>query len=311
MYKHSGYNSARIPSFNDYNEAKAHYEAVIPIRGRQPEIRPLGKNRRFTWYEIVKNRIAIDGGVDNPLGTFADSYACRLYNTNCVEFFPDGKIAIRVNGWKGPTTMGFLTFSLAQFGSVISASGKWYFQNKKGLDYALPTSKNDALIIEQNEDGYFYPAMDRVVPEYKHIIKRKELGRIKRCYTQFIDYARTMFGIDDAVETINYKDIGFGSMRLMGNGHWSSDAAENRNHLLQKIMQAQTNNDLDLMFKLACYCGYAFGNYSYMGKQRCSSKQFEEGFANVLKFEHKDLVFEKVEQPVGKAFIDRNAKFVQ
>jgi hypothetical protein len=306
MYNHQGYNYVGIPAFTDYAHIKAHYEGIAPIRGRTEEIRPIGR-RRYDWYEIAENRIAVDISPENPLGTFAKSYACRLYRTDCVEWFPNGDIVIRIPRWKGPTAMGMITYSLAQYGTVISFSGKWYFRNKANEDFLLPEGKGEELLMRKAEDKFYRPV--NLTQEYKYKAKRKRLNEVRRCYQDFIEYARTMLAMDATID-INrelIKELGFAHTHLTSQG-WQ-DTAKNRSHLLQKIIQAQANNDLDLMFKLAQYCSYSFGRYYYTGVHTCPPEFFVRGFNEVLKYVYHNEVFEAVEVEKGKAFHDRNAKY--
>jgi hypothetical protein len=313
MYRHQGYNYVGIPAFTDYAHIKAHYESVAPIRGRTEQTRPIGR-RRYDWYEIREKEVAVDLSPENPLGTFAKSYCARLYQTDCVEWFPNNDIVIRVSNWKGPTTMGMLTYSLASHGSVVSASGKWYFRNKAGEDFLLPTGKEQEMLIRKADDGMYRPS---VIPkEYKYKVKRKELNQIAKVYKDFTDYARTMLAIDDKVvsdfQKLGFEQLGLASSHLTGTGYWARDAASNRGVLLQKVIHAQANNDLEVMYKLGQYCAYAFGRYAYRGNvYTCTPQAFEKGFKEVLKYVYHDQVFEVVEQPQGVAFYDRNAKYVQ
>ena len=74
------YNCASIPALNNYADAKAHFESVAPIRGRpNPDCnKPLGKNRRFTWYRIMRRETSrLVAG--NPLGEYVTTYGAQLY----------------------------------------------------------------------------------------------------------------------------------------------------------------------------------------------------------------------------------------
>jgi len=312
MYSHQGYNSARIPMLESHAQAKQHFENTKPIRGRSTEIRPLGANRRFSWYEIVKKQIAVDLSPENPLGSLAYSYAARLYQTDCVEWLPNGDVIVRVNAWKSPTTMGFMTFSLRAYGTVQSYGGKWYFTNKKGQEYKMPTSKGEEMVLRVDEQGFYQPTL--VPTEYRYKAKRKELNRIRKVYQDFIEYTKNMLSIDNKINTDMgrkiYEDLGLSSQRVLGYSQWGN-APANRSGMLQKIIVAQRDNDLDLMYKLATYCAYAFGGYSYREGYGCQPKWFINGFNEVLKYAYYKDVFEAVEQPQGIAFHDRNAKYVE
>ena len=315
MYRHHGYNYVGIPAFTDYAHIKKHFEEVLPIRGRTDECRPLGR-RRYYWYEIVQNERSIETEGD-PIGQFATTYACRLYKTDVVEFFPNGDLVLRVNRWKGPTTMGMLTYATALHGTIVSASGKWYFRNKKGEDFVIPTGKGEELVLRKADDGEYRPS--EIKQEYTYKAKRKELNRIRNTYKEFMEYARNMLAIDDKIKRDYHGDdamcrqLGFASFNLIGG--WGNPV-EIRTKFLQKVIQAQATNDLDLMYKLATYAGITFGRYTYAHNNggnyyQCDPQVFVRGFNEVLKYVYHDEVFEAVEVEKGKAFIDRNAKYVQ
>ena len=313
MYKHQGYNYVGIPAFTDYAHIKSHFESIAPIRGRAVECRPLGR-RRYHWYEIREKTVAIDLSPENPLGTFGKSYSCALGNTNVVEWYPNEDIYLRNTGWGGPTVMGMLTYSLQAHGSIRSASGKWYFVNTAGDEFAFPTRKGEELLIRKADDGVYRPV--NIKQEYKYKAKRKELGQIAKVYKDFVEYTRNMFAIDDKItssfELSAFSSLGFESSHLTGNGYWAKDSGQNRSALLQRVIQAQANNDLELMYKLGQYCGYAFGSYSYRSNgYSCTPQAFERGFKEVLKYVYHNEVFEVVAQPQGVAFYDRNAKYCE
>jgi len=308
MYSHQGYNYVGIPAFNGYAHIKKHYNEVVPIRGRTEETRPLGR-RRYSWYEIVENTIVTELSPENPLGSFAKSYACKLYRTNVVEWYPNGDIALRVNTWKGPTTMGMLVYSIAKHGTVVSASGKWYFRNLIGQEFVMPTGKNDELLLSADAEGIYRPKNAK--QEYKYKAKRKELNKKRKVYEDFITYTKTMLAMDSNINIDKgreiYEALGFTSQRLLGN-EWGN-ASANRSLLLQKVIHAQAVNDLEAMYKLGQYCAYAFGAYSYRGGFSCSPQWFVKGFTEVLKYQYCNEVFEVIEQPQGIAFHDSNAKY--
>ena len=313
MYGHQGYNYVGIPAFKDYAHIKAHFKSVDPNRGRVEETRPLGR-RRYDWYEIRENTTAVDLSPENPLGTFANTYSCTLGKTKVVEWYPNEDIILRTTHWGGPTTMGMLTYSLALHGTIKSASGKWYFVNKEGGEYVLPRNKGEELLIRKDDNGVYRPV--HIKQEYKYKAKRKELNQIVKIYQDFTEYARNMLAIDSKVTGVFdhevFKELGLGDSHLTGNGYWAKSAGQNRSTLLQKVIQAQATNDLDLMYKLASYCAYSFGHYAYQGNAyHCTPQAFEKGFKEVLKYVYHNQVFEVVAQPQGIAFYDRNARYVE
>lgn len=80
-----------------YNFYATRWASIKPIRGRAVDIRPLRKRTKQSE-QIVRN-VADDGVV---------SYACRLYSTDCVEYYPDGTITIRAGNWNTSSTASFI-----------------------------------------------------------------------------------------------------------------------------------------------------------------------------------------------------------
>ena len=64
---------------NSYEHYEKQWKQIKPIRGRTEVIKPIGQRRR-TWETIEKR--------DD------DVYACHLYQTDVVKYYPDGSISI-------------------------------------------------------------------------------------------------------------------------------------------------------------------------------------------------------------------------
>lgn len=59
MHHTTMYNYPRLPALMNYEAAKQHFDAVVPIRGRYPEEKPLGAVRRYTHMTIRKEVTAL------------------------------------------------------------------------------------------------------------------------------------------------------------------------------------------------------------------------------------------------------------
>ncbi len=305
-YDSKTYNSARIPLITGYAFMKDHFEKVKPILGRTVECKPLGANRRMSWYEVTKN-VNCYMSEDEPLGRLEDSYACTLGNKDMVEFYRDGSIVIRDNSWHCPTAMGFLTHSLRHFGQIRSHAGKWYFANKKGNQYVLST---EGLRIVETERGLYEPT--NPIQEYVYTAKRKVLNKYRKHYKEFMDYTRTMLAMDERVTMDTAEALGFKDRHLIGN-HWSGrNSAENREIFMDYLDRVTASNDLDLSYSLAQYAAGAFGSYEYMARGiACSPRAFDRGFAEVLKYQFADEAFEATPVPLGVPSGNLNQKYVQ
>jgi hypothetical protein len=244
-----------------------------------------------------------------PLGWLEKSYACKLGNKDMVEFFRDGSVVVRDNSWHGQTSMGFLTYCLKAFGSIVSFSGKWYFQNLQGKQYLLG-GNDENLRLVMGEGGFYVPT--NPIQEHTLAVKRKEMNKYRKMYKEFMDYTRTMLAMDARVTMDTGDSLGFKGRSLVSTPHyWSSrDDAENRATYMGHLDKVTASNDLDLMYSLAQFSANAFGGYNYRTKSNeCKPKEFERGFAEFLKFEFADEVFEHKPVPIGEGFFNRNQRY--
>lgn len=81
---------------SSYKYYETKYNNTKPIRGRSVDVRPIGQRRR-DW-ETITSRDVEGGKV----------YSAKLYNTDCVEYFPNGDIVVRCSEWATPTTAEFI-----------------------------------------------------------------------------------------------------------------------------------------------------------------------------------------------------------
>jgi len=317
MYHTRTYNSARLPSLINYAYVKKVFEDAVPYRGRYPIEKPLGKNRRYDHMQIHQRIRSLEVEGD-PLGKFATTYACQLYSTDCIEFYPDESIILRVNSWRGPTTMMFLNYTLKEhIGEVQSESGKWYFINKGGEAFPMPTGANEEMHIHF-VDGYGFRPKD-CKPEYKYKVRRKEMNGLRKYYSDFIEYGKTMLLADGNLGT--YKDLqdeteglGFSGSNFIGNHmyqNWgdskSVSVPEQRAKLMGMVEEAMANNDLELKFKLMKVIASINCHYRYSSSTQYTDPQkFVMIFDELIKYQHRDSIFEAVEQEIGVPFRDRN-----
>jgi hypothetical protein len=324
MYHTSTYNSARLPSIANFDMAKRIFEEVKPIRGRYPEQKPLGKNRRYTWMQIHKRHSSKESEA-NPLGEFVTSYACQLYSTDCIEFFPDGEVVLRVNQWKGPTTMMFLNYVLEEYiGRVGSEGSKWYFINKLGEAFPMPTAHNTGMSLKFVDGFGFRPT--EIKQEHKYQVRRKEMNKLRKYYDDFIEYGKSMLMADGHLgswenlrglrDAFGFKIDDFKGYheysRYDGDKPILISIAEQRNRLMRLVQDAMEKNDLEMKYKLMYVVASGASYYSYRDSSYSSSAdRFAKAFDEIIKYHHEDVVFERIPQDIGVPFRDRNAKYVK
>ena len=317
MYHTRTYNSARLPSMVNYAYAKTVFDDAVPYRGRYPIEKPLGKNRRYDHMQIHQRIRSIEVEGD-PLGQFATTICCKLYETDCIEFYPDESIVLRVNSWRGPTTMMFLNYTLQEhIGSVQSESGKWYFLNKGGEAFPMPTGKGEEMHIHFVDGCGFRPKDCK--PEYKYKVRRKEMNRLRKYYSDFIEYGRSMLLADGGIGThqeVSEEAIGLGfdSSNFIGNRVYQQygesktiSVPEQRAKLMSMVEEAMADNDLEMKYKLMKIVASISCHYDYRtSTQKCKPDTFVRMFDELIKYQHRDSIFEAVEQEIGVPFRDRN-----
>jgi hypothetical protein len=303
------YNTAQIPAFSTFDEVKKHHDSVVPIRGRSKETKPLGKRRNYCHMTIVRNTRSVLSE-DEPVGKFMETYSYQLYSTNCIEWFPDGKVSVKSDGWNSPTTMQFMTFSLAKLGRIDSVRGKWYFVNKRGKNFLV----GNGITLVKEGDVYVAEA---VVVEKRYKANRKALNALRKKYRSFIDYGKTTLSMDPSLTRLEVAEAGhglsFNNVQLTPTYNWHrhKDAdVENRAKLFLALDKVNESGDLNLMYELMTYVACNAGHYSYnTQKIQCSPQQFERFFNDVLKYEFAKDVFTSVDVPEGEMFHDENKKY--
>ena len=306
----STYNCAKLPALANYQQAKEHYEKVIPIRGRSQVVKPLGEVRRFCWYRIEKLVDAVQSEAE-PLGVYRDIYACTLHGEPYILFMPDDTIEVKAHKWQSPTLKHFLTYSLRAFGQVESFRGKWYFVNKAGNSYLL--SQKDKSLILKKDGEYYVPTNCEVEKKYK--ADRKAMNKILKRYKTFMDYGKTALAIDPKITRLELAEakhgLDFGNVQLVSY-YWRNGEAvtTNRANFIRALDVFNASGDLNLAYELLSYVAYDAGHYSYRDMQAtCQPISFDNRMKEVFKYYFRDEVFTSIEQPLGVAFFDANAKY--
>lgn len=305
----SMYNHAGLPALSDYYQAKQHFERVVHIRGRSQETRPLGSQRRYDQYTIQQTMRA-----DQSKNITYTDYVCALYGDPVVTFTQDGYVKLN-SRWQSVPTRCVMHYVLREHGVVDSQSGKWYFINKQNQAFLI----DKELTLKFDSDGVLRGEMQQ---EYRHRIKRKAMNELRSKYKFFTDYAYTMLSLDKKTTRLEVAEAGHGlnfnvQPCFIGHGYrWSyqkeNTPDSNRTKLFQALDRPNACDDASLLYELATCIAYVVGRYDYSSsKSVCEPKYFLQMFDEILKYHFTDFVFEKVEQPLGSLFVDRNAKYIK
>jgi len=297
-------NCPRIRPISTYDMAKSKFESTKPIRGRAPEVRPLGDERRYIWYQIRKKTIA-----NQAENTQYDTYACSLYDIDCVEFYPNGDVTLRTGSWGNNFTIGaMINFVLWHTGKVLSESGKWYFKNKRG-----ETFRWEGKELRLMFDGEYLVPKDAPVQEYKRVVSRKAMNALRKKYRPIVEYGRNMLAIEPTFDRLDLEDakLGVKSLNLLPNYNWiAPNVGENRSKIFKLMDEQIQSGDLELLYDIARYVATSAGQYNYrLEKFVCYPENFIKTFDELLKHEFKDEVFISEPVDIGIMFNDRNKKY--
>jgi hypothetical protein len=184
MYK------GNIPT--SYAYYKELYESIKPIRGR-PDCRPVN-NRRETWKTII----------EKDLGNGEKSYAMKFHNTECVEYFANGDITLRIGSWATPLTAEFIHIHSPfrcwkQYNKVwvkfVDSSENY----KDGVSYPihreLRLAYDGEWQVGTSSGHMFKPVGD--VPIVKRVVDRAKAKAAREPIKPFLEFAKSFFAMSD------------------------------------------------------------------------------------------------------------------
>lgn len=156
----------RVPRVLDYSDAKWQYDTGTPIRGRVPEVRPLGERRDVDTYSIRMN---------------GDDVELVLYKTPVITFRTNGEVVIRNDGWASVSTHQFITRVLGlptrgKGGSSVIKVGK--------QDYTM-TDEGRMVLCREGTGTWIVLEHERL---YGYKANRKAITNVRSRYSEFRKY---------------------------------------------------------------------------------------------------------------------------
>jgi hypothetical protein len=156
----------RVPRVFDPRHAKQVHDNAVPIRGRSPEIRPLGDRRDVDNYSVRMN---------------GDDVEFVLYKTPVITYKANGEIVLRTDGWASVSSHQFIQQVLGipargkSGSSVLIVNGQHYTMTGDNT-LTLGHKGTNAWKVIQHETLYGYKA------------SRKALTNVRSRYSEFRKY---------------------------------------------------------------------------------------------------------------------------
>jgi len=167
-----------------YEFYKNKWENTKPIRGRSVDVRPIDNRRRYRDWETIEKR-QVNG---------QDVYACHLYQTDVVMYYPDGSIGLRIDSWATPTTADFMSCH-SPFYICKRYNRIWVYPKGHSVDEAYPIPETEELRLVMGEDGSYKP--DRPIKIEKVVIDRTKAKEAREKIKPFIDWAKSFNRLTD------------------------------------------------------------------------------------------------------------------
>ena len=172
-----------------YEFYKHKWENTKPIRGRSKDVRPIDKYRRYRdWETIEKRLVRCDGGVEQEV------YACHLYDTDVVSYYPDGSIGLQIMTWATPSTADFMA-THSPFYVCKKYNKIWVYPRGHGVDEAYPIPHEGELRLVMGADGHYKP--ENPVKIEKVVVDRTKAKEAREKIKPFIDWARSFNKLTD------------------------------------------------------------------------------------------------------------------
>ena len=192
------YNTLRaLPSLRSYEEASKWEQATKPIRGREPEIKPLGR-RNQTYLTIARDAdesIALSYGSAAFL-RFRPNGDMLMYDHSYWQKASTNDLILEITGIRVETFAGRSWVQLNGKSMYLrpNVRGKW----EKGV-YVHPAVYPENIFRRVKAKGVNYEYWTYVNPPTmtKHVLKRKETSLLRARYAPFGQYVEAMFKLLD------------------------------------------------------------------------------------------------------------------
>lgn len=183
-----------VPYIYSYEQALKKWQSTKPIRGREPEIRPLGERRDCDSYSIRKN-------------VWTEVIELVLYKTPVVKFTPDNEVILNFGPWSSSSTCQFIS-GVLQSVRTHRQNGAVVLEFKDGSKAML--GQHEGLTLVKDAHGNWTPKAKQTLYDYR--VNRKEANNVRKLVSQFHDYMSGMIKLRAEKATDVWGREGFSSV---------------------------------------------------------------------------------------------------
>jgi hypothetical protein len=299
-----------VPRIADYATALKWHDDTKPIRGRDPEVRPLANRKDCDTYSIRKS---------------GDDVELVLYKTPVVTFKPNGNVELRTAGWSTVSTRQFIRQVLG-----ISTHGeiKESIVTIGGHKHILP-SEGECMTVRMGDNGWCL--VSAIKPNFDYKMNRKAANNVRARYAKFVDYVdgivRLRKDVEDGQIAVAYAEYAEAFAEEEKKNYWGDDTYKcvdlglytNIDHkggerwvrddhtyteAIKAFLKLITSGAHDDFYKasLILFAATSGGQMNLVSGRTIHTSEYNVSakLNEVLYKWHSDEVFDKVELPVGK-----------
>lgn len=250
---------AEITAYHKMYHPYQYYEnlwnIIKPIRGRSEDVRPIGKRTRD--HEAVV-RIERDGVV---------SYGAKLYDTVCVEYFPDDTMIIRCGGWSTPSTAEFISdhgfYCWKQY-------GKLWVRLREGEQVVPVTSDGVKFVIVHGKWQLAEPLVIK-----KAVVDKAKAKDAREPLMPFINFVKTFLTLSEGwvMHETCKQALGWVGDSADQYRYATKDTYITERELFDKLMREP--NDETYLFALCCFAQVGSVKLTHDSGDRRLAEEFE------------------------------------
>jgi hypothetical protein len=169
-----------VPRVLTYALAKNLHDSIKPIRGRSPEIRPLGNRRDADSYWVRMN---------------GDDVEFVLYKSAVITYKPDGGVVLTPDTYSTVSTHQFFDRVLGVDARASRQNSVIGLLNKKGEVMNRYTVRGkDTLTLKLDKSGN-WQCVEGAKPQFAWHLNRQEATNVRLRYKEFITYFKGMVSL--------------------------------------------------------------------------------------------------------------------
>jgi len=188
-----------VPRVTTYSEAKNLHDSVTPIRGRDPEIRPLGNRRDADSYWVKME---------------GEDVVFMLYKSAVITYKPDGSVVLTPDTYSTVSTHQFWDRVLgvdARASRQVSVVG---LLNKKGEVVNRYTIRGkDKLTLRLDKSGN-WQCIEGAKAQFSWHLDRRQATNVRNRYKEFRTYFKGVVNLRTEEIVMQYYNSNLSGIRI-------------------------------------------------------------------------------------------------